>query len=52
VGGEPHQAFDILDVNFFSQNSIPDLSLHRVLPQQIDLMFDYLYNPEKQAYID
>jgi ADP-ribose pyrophosphatase YjhB (NUDIX family) len=52
VGGEPHQAFDILDVNFFSQNSIPDLSLHRILPQQIDLMFDYLYNPEKQAYID
>jgi ADP-ribose pyrophosphatase YjhB (NUDIX family) len=52
VGGEPNQAFDILDVNFFSQNSIPDLSLHRVLPQQIDLMFEYLHDPEKQAHID
>lgn len=52
VGGERQKAFDILDIGFFSQNAIPDLSLHRVLPQQIDLMFDYLHNPEKHAHID
>ena len=52
VGGERQKAFDILDIGFFSKNAIPDLSLHRVLPQQIDLMFDYLHNPEKQAHID
>lgn len=52
VGSERQKAFDILDIGFFSKNAIPDLSLHRVLPQQIDLMFDYLHNPEKQAHID
>jgi ADP-ribose pyrophosphatase YjhB (NUDIX family) len=52
LSGEYHQAFDILDIGYFPQNNIPDLSLHRVLPQQIDLMFEYLHDPEKQAHID
>ncbi|WPU93842.1 NUDIX hydrolase [Mucilaginibacter sabulilitoris] len=46
------EAFDILDVKFFNQESIPVLSEDRVLSSQIDLMFEYLHNPEKQALID
>ncbi len=52
ISGEKIKAFDILEVNFFDQNMIPTLSEDRVLPTQIDLMFDYLANPQKEAIID
>jgi ADP-ribose pyrophosphatase YjhB (NUDIX family) len=52
TGGEPAIAFDILDVKFFAQDAIPELSTDRVLPSHIDLMFEYLYNPHKPAIID
>lgn len=52
TGGEYAQAFDILDIGFFTQNNIPELSLDRVLPNQIDLMFEYLHHPDKEAIID
>lgn len=52
VSGEYNQAFDILDVAFFKQDSLPELSEDRVLAGQIDLMFEYLKDPEKQALID
>ena len=52
ISGEKAKAFDILEVNFFDQNIIPTLSEDRVLPTQIDLMFDYLANPQKEAMID
>lgn len=52
TGGEHTGAFDILDVGFFDQNTIPELSTDRVLPSQIDLMFEYLYHPDKEAIVD
>lgn len=52
TGGEYSQAFDILDIGFFGRNAIPPLSLDRVLPTQIDLMFDYLDDPGKAAMVD
>ena len=52
TGGEQAIAFDILDVAFFAQDAIPELSTDRVLPSQINLMFDYLNNPGKEAIID
>ena len=52
IHGEYHPAFDILEIGFFDRNAIPQLSLDRVLPAQIDLMFEYLDNPDKMAMID
>lgn len=52
IGGEFNTAFDILDKGFFEQNNIPLLSEERTLKSQIDLMFEYLYNPDKQAETD
>ena len=52
VGGELGKAFDILDVGFFAQDNIPSLSLDRILPNQVDLMFSYHDDPNKMALID
>lgn len=52
TSGEYNQAFDILDMGFFKQDDLPELSEDRVLAGQIDLMFEYLKDPEKQALID
>lgn len=50
--GTNNAAFDILDIGFFEENKLPELSLDRVLPSQINLMFDYLNNQDKPAIID
>lgn len=52
ISGEKKQAFDILDVAFFDRNAIQELSEHRVLPSQIELMFSFLDDPQKTAVID
>ncbi len=52
ISGEKTKAFDILDVSFFSQNELPELSENRVLPAQINLMFEYLADPQKEATLD
>ena len=44
--------FDILDKGFFAKDAIPSLSLNRVLPSQINLMFEYLNNPLEDTLID
>ncbi|MCD7973179.1 MAG: NUDIX hydrolase [Candidatus Azobacteroides sp.] len=44
--------FDILDKGFFSQEALPPLSEERVLESQIDLMFEYRNNLEKDVYFD
>ena len=51
-GGEYVKAFDMLDIGFFAQSNLPELSTDRVLPSQIDLMFEYLNDPAKDAIID
>lgn len=45
-------AFDILDKGFFAQDALPPLSEGRVVKEQVDLMFEYRKNPEKQAEVD
>jgi len=46
------ETFDILDKGFFARENIPPLSLERVLPEQLDKMFDYYTTPEKEVYLD
>lgn len=50
--GEITKAHDITEVSFFNQNSIPPLSEIRVLKSQIDLMFEFHYNPDKETVFD
>lgn len=45
-------AFDIVDKGFFAQDNLPPLSEERVLKSQIDLMFEYKYDPKKEAIVD
>lgn len=52
LSGEKTQAFDILDVAFFNRNEIPELSEHRVLPSQMELMFSFLEDLQKMAVIN
>jgi ADP-ribose pyrophosphatase YjhB (NUDIX family) len=52
TGGALNTAFDILDKGFFDRNSIPPLSLPRVLPKQIALMFAYFDDPDKALEFD
>lgn len=52
IGGAFTETFDIEDKGFFKKDNIPPLSLERVLPEQIELMFDYFAHPEKEVYLD
>jgi ADP-ribose pyrophosphatase YjhB (NUDIX family) len=52
TGGSLNTAFDILDKGFFTRDNIPPLSLSRVLPEQIALMFTYLDDPKKAPVFD
>lgn len=52
TGGSLNTAFDILDKGFFDRKSIPPLSLSRVLPEQVALMFEYLDDPGKAPEFD
>ncbi|MEJ7914056.1 MAG: NUDIX hydrolase N-terminal domain-containing protein [Chitinophagaceae bacterium] len=50
--GTFNHAHDINNVSFFRQQNIPVLSENRVLRSQIDLMFEFLYNPDKEVVLD
>ena len=46
IGGEAAESLETSEVAFFREHEIPDLSLSRVLPAQIDRFFQHLRNPE------
>ncbi len=52
TGGTFTEAFDILDKGFFPLSQLPPLSLERVVPEQIHLMYDYYINPGKETGCD
>ncbi len=52
IGGKIYPAFDTLDAGFFSLDNLPPLSTERVTLEQIELMYEFLHNPEKQAITD
>jgi hypothetical protein len=41
-----------MDVGFFAEGEIPDLSLTRIVPSQISRMFEHLRQPELPADFD
>ena len=52
IDGKFTSAFDILDKGFFKQGALPPLSEERILKSQVDLMFEYKNNPDKEAIVD
>ncbi len=51
-GGTLSHSFDILDNGFFCLDDLPELSLERVLPEQIRLLADLYANPGKPVDFD
>jgi ADP-ribose pyrophosphatase YjhB (NUDIX family) len=52
VGGSPVTSHEIMDVGFFAEDEIPDLSLTRIVPSQISRMFEHLRQPDLPADFD
>lgn len=52
VGGSPATSHEIMDVGFFGEDEIPDLSLTRIVPGQIARMFEHYREPELPADFD
>jgi ADP-ribose pyrophosphatase YjhB (NUDIX family) len=52
IGGSANINIEISEIDFFSPDNIPPLSISRVLPADLDMAFDYYANPNKLAYTD
>ncbi|QMU31103.1 NUDIX hydrolase [Adhaeribacter radiodurans] len=52
IGGSLQQGMETLDVGFFDRNNLPPLSLERNTDSQVQILFEYLENPEKEVYFD
>jgi len=52
VGGAPATSGETDDVGFFRADELPDLSLTRVLPEQIARLFEHYRHPEWPADFD
>ena len=52
LGGGFNETFDIMDKGFFPLDSLPPLSLDRILPEQIRLMYELRNNPATPVYLD
>ncbi|HMP82155.1 MAG TPA: NUDIX hydrolase [Verrucomicrobiota bacterium] len=52
TGGEPRTSSETLAVDFFPPDQLPPLSVSRVLPEQIQLMFEHRKSPALEAYCD
>jgi len=52
LGGVAKAEKEIADVGFFSKDAIPPLSLTRVTPEQVALLFEYRLHPEWQTHFD
>ena len=44
IGGEPTVNHEISEIAFFNKDNLPPLSLPRVIPSQIQRMFDHYYD--------
>lgn len=52
TGGAPRPNHEIQDVGFFEEDAIPELSLGRVLPFQIERMFAHWRRPDLPTEFD
>jgi len=52
TGGSPKVSHETTAVDFFPEDHLPELSISRVLPDQIARMFEYYRNPDWPVYFD
>jgi hypothetical protein len=52
VGGKAAPSFETDGVGFFAADALPPLSLTRVMPAQIELMFEHYRHPELPTVFD
>jgi ADP-ribose pyrophosphatase YjhB (NUDIX family) len=52
TGGTLHGGLETSDAGFFAQGNLPALSKNRITREQIDLLFDYRNNPDKETICD
>lgn len=52
TGGALSGTFDILEAAFWGPKALPSLSLERVTPEQLDLMFEYARDPAREVTLD
>ena len=52
TGGNDELTFDILDRGFFALDSLPQLSLDRILPEQVELLNELRHDPDSKVYCD
>jgi hypothetical protein len=52
VGGEAKSSYETSEVGFFAENNIPELSISRVLPHQIQRFFEHSRNPDFSTDVD
>jgi ADP-ribose pyrophosphatase YjhB (NUDIX family) len=52
TGGTLCAGLETSDVGFFAPDNIPPLSKNRITKEQIDLMFEYKNNPDKETTCD
>jgi ADP-ribose pyrophosphatase YjhB (NUDIX family) len=52
VGGEASSSYETEGVGFFEEHSLPPLSLTRVMPAQIALMFEHYRDRDKPTIFD
>ncbi|MCK9862459.1 NUDIX hydrolase [Paenibacillus sp. ATY16] len=52
IGGEAAAGVETSDVGFFGIDELPELSIERNTLEQVQLMFEYLHNPNKEVIVD
>ena len=52
VGGSPTPSIETAEVDFFTENNIPQLSIRRVTPTQINRIFEHYRNPDLATDFD
>jgi ADP-ribose pyrophosphatase YjhB (NUDIX family) len=52
TGGAAKEGVETLQVDFFAESELPELSLERNTEKQINALFSFLRNPEQEALCD
>ncbi|WP_404450696.1 NUDIX hydrolase [Virgibacillus necropolis] len=52
IGGQASIGIETKDINFFSENNLPELSTNRNTESQIKAIFDLQRNPDKAVIVD
>lgn len=52
IGGDAATGVETEGVDFFQENGLPELSLNRNIEPQIQMLFEFLRNPDKEAVFD